>query len=105
MKNSTLIRWGITHAVGVLIYVILLATFFNQANGWFGEEDKDIITPVAAIMLFIFSALLTGGLVLAKPIMLYIDGQKKDGFKLLLFTGISMFVLTILAFSVLLIMR
>lgn len=105
MKNSTLLRWSTLNALGVLIYVILLASFFSRANQWFGETDREIFTPAAAIMLFIFSALLTGGLVLTKPLMLYIDGQKKDGLKLLLFTGISLFVFTSLLFALLLIMR
>jgi hypothetical protein len=105
MKNSTLIRWGATHAIGVLIYIFLLAVFFNGANDWFGKADKNIITPVAALMLFVFSALVTGGLVLGKPIMLYLDGQKKEGVKLLFFTGIGIFILMSLVFTVLLIMK
>lgn len=105
MKNSTLVRWGITHAFCVLVYIFLLSAFFNNASNWFGKADKDIITPVAALMLFVFSALVTGGLVLGKPIMLYIDGQKKEGVKLLFFTGIGLFVFMSLAFAVLLIMK
>jgi hypothetical protein len=105
MKNSTLIKWGVAHAFGVLVYVFLLAVFFDQANSWFGQADKKIITPVAGIMLFLFSALVTGGLVLGKPVMLYLDGHKKEGVKLLFFTGIGLFVFMALAFTVLLIMK
>jgi hypothetical protein len=105
MKNSTLVRWGATHAMGVLVYVFLLAVFFNGASSWFGKADKNIITPVAVLMLFVFSALVTGGLVLGKPIMLYLDGQKKDGVKLLFFTGIGLFIFMSLVFTVLLIMK
>ncbi|HNX11279.1 MAG TPA: hypothetical protein PKI61_04010 [bacterium] len=105
MKNSTLIRWGAIHALGVLVYILLLATFFSQANSWFGQADQKIVTPVAALMLFIFSALVTGGLVLGKPLMLYLDGHKKEGVKLLFFTGIGLFVFMILAFAILLIMK
>lgn len=105
MKNSILARWGALHAFGVLIYVFLLATFFSQANSWFGEVDQKIVTPVAALMLFVFSALVTGGLVLGKPLMLYFDGYKKEGVKLLFFTGIGLFVFMSLAFGVLLIMK
>lgn len=105
MKNSTLIWRGLAHAFGVLVYVSLLATFFNNANDWFGRADQKIVTPVAAIMLFVCSALITGGLVLGKPIMLYIDGYKKEGVKLLFFTGAGLFVFMILAFTVLFIMK
>jgi len=105
MKNSTLIKWGSVHAFGVFVYIFLLATFFSQASNWFGKADQKIITPVAALMLFVFSALVVGGLVLGKPVMLYLDGYKKEGVKLLFFTGIGLFVLMTLAFTVLLIMK
>lgn len=105
MKNSTLIKWGIAHAFGVFAYILLLAIFLNQANDWFNQADQKIVTPVAALMLFVFSALITGGLVLGKPIMLYFDGYKKEGVKLLFFTGIALFIFIILAFSLLLIMK
>lgn len=105
MKNTALAKWGATHALGVLIYVFLLAIFFDQASDWFGQADQKIITPVAALMLFIFSALITGGLVLGKPLMLYFDGHKKEGIKLLFFTGIGLFIFMALIFAVLLIMK
>lgn len=105
MKNLALIRRGLINAFGVLVYVSLLAIFFNQANNWFGETDREIITPVAALMLFIFSALVTGTLVLGKPLTLYIDGYKKEGLKLLFFTGAGLFIFLILAFVILFIMK
>jgi len=105
MKNSTLVRWGATHAFGVLLYIFLLAIFFSEANNWFGQADQKIVTPVAALMLFVFSALVTGGLVLGKRLMLYFDGHKKEGVKLLFFTGLGLFVFMALAFVVLLVMK
>ena len=105
MKNSTLVKWGLIHAFGVFTYAFLIAVFMNKANGWFGGADKSIVTPMAALMLFIFSALVTGGLVLGKPLMLYLDGHKKEGIKLLLFTGAGLFVFMSLTFLILLIMK
>ena len=105
MKNKTLAKWGAAHALGVLGYILLLAIFMSRANDWFGAVDHDILSPLAALMLFLLSALITGGLVLGKPIMLYLDGQKKDGVKLLLFTGLALFILTCLVFFVLLLSR
>ncbi len=105
MKKVTLIKWGAIHAAGVLAYVLLLATFIGNASAWFGGDDHKIITPVAALMLFIFSALVVGALVLGKPLMLYLDGQKKDSVKLLFFTGIGLFIFTFLMFTVLLIIK
>ncbi len=105
MKNSRLARWGATHALGVLVYVFLIAMFMKNANNWFGVKDNDILSPIAFLLLFMFSALVTGGLVLGKPIMLYLDGQKKEGVKLLFFTGVSLFILMLLVFAVLMIVK
>jgi len=105
MEKSTLVKRGVTNAFGVFVYVFLLATFFSRASSWFGEADKNIVTPVAALMLFIFSALVTGGLVLGKPIMLYLDGQKKEAIKLLFFTGLGLFIFMLLTFITLLILK
>ena len=105
MKNATLARWGAINAFGVLAYIFLLAIFLNRASGWFGKADQKIITPVAALMLFVFSALVTGCLILGKPLMLYFDGQKKEGVKVLFFTGIGLFIFMILVFATLLIIK
>ena len=105
MKNSILARRGAIHAFGVLVYISLLAIFFDQANNWFGQADQKIITPIAALMLFVFSALVVGGLVLGKPLMLYIDGKKKEGIRLLFFTGIGLFVFMAIAFMTLFLMK
>ncbi|MFA5644556.1 MAG: hypothetical protein WC928_03465 [Patescibacteria group bacterium] len=105
MTNQKLIKRGLLNALGVLAYIFLLSIFMNQANTWFGKQDHDIITPVAVLLLFLFSALVTGGLVLGQPIILYLDGQKKESLKLLWYTGISIFVFMLLTFSTLMIIK
>lgn len=101
MKNSKLIKWGIAQALGVFVYILLLSVFMNKANDWLGQDDRGILAPIMALLILVFSALVTGGLVLAKPIMLYIDGKKKEGVRLLLGTGLSIFVLILLFFLIL----
>lgn len=105
MKKTILIKWGTTHALGVLVYVLLVSLFMSNGDKIFGQQDQDIVTPLAVLMLFVFSAFLTGALVLAKPVMLYLDGKKKEGVHLLIYTGLSLFVLTILSFLLLIVLR
>lgn len=104
MKKENLIKWGAINSFGVFVYVLLVTVFMNQANNWFGREDQ-FITPAAVLMLFVFSALVTGGLILGKPIMLYLDGEKKSAVKLLFFTGIGIFIFMALTFISLSIMK
>lgn len=98
MKNSKLILTAVLNSLGVAIYVSLISLVMNNGDKIFGANDNEIITPIAFLMLFVFSALVTSGLILGKPLMLYFDGQKKEGLKLLFYTGISLFILMILIF-------
>jgi hypothetical protein len=102
MKKTKLVVQGIIQASGVLSYIFLLSVFMNKANDWIGEDDRGLIAPILVLLIFVFSALITGSLVLAKPIMFYIDGKKKDGIKLLFYTGASIFVFIFLIFLTLL---
>jgi hypothetical protein len=105
MKNSILFKWGAINAFGVFVYVFLLTSFISQASNLFGAVDQKIVTPMAALMLFIFSALVTGGLVLGRPIMLFLDGHRKDSVKLLFFTGTCLFIFMSLTFVTLLVIK
>lgn len=101
MKNITLFKLAALNSLGVLIYIFLVSLFMNNGSKIFGQVDNKLISPIIFLLLFIFSALLTGFLILGKPLMLYIDGQKKEGVKLLFYTGACLFALLII-FSVIL---
>ena len=73
--NKKLILRSIINSIGVLAYVSLVVTFMNNAQRLFGN-DRPPLTGVVVLLVFILSALITGSLVLGKPIMLYLDGQK-----------------------------
>jgi hypothetical protein len=98
MKNSKLILTAILNSLGVAIYVFLISLIMTNGDKIFGSVDNEAMAPLAFLLLFVFSALVTGGLILGRPIMLYLDGQKKEGVKLLFYTGASLFILLILAF-------
>ena len=73
--NKKLVLLSALHSLGVLAYVSLVVTFMNNAQRLFGN-DRPPLTGVVVLLVFILSALITGSLVLGKPIMLYLDGQK-----------------------------
>jgi hypothetical protein len=105
MENKKLIKLGIINALGTALYVFLLALFFSQANKIFGAEDNELLAPVVALLLFIVSALVTGGLVLGRPILMYWDGLKKEAVKLLVYTGLSLFVILLLVGTLLVVLK
>jgi len=100
MKNSKLAMAAVLNSLGVAVYIFLVSLIINNGEKIFGQMAS-AIAPVAFLLLFVFSALMTGGLILGRPIMLYLDGQKKEGVKLLIYTGASLLVLLVLIFIIL----
>lgn len=105
MNNKKLIFMSILHSLGVLVYVYLLVSFMNNAQRLFGKNDHPPMTGVVVLLVFILSALITGSLVLGKPIMLYLDGKKAEAVKMVFYTGASLFVLLLLAIGGLLLLK
>ena len=102
MKNNLVSR-SLLHSLGVFIYIFAIALFFSNANKLFGAEDK-FLMPVLMLLLLVLSATITGFLVLGKPIMLYMENQKENAVKLLVYTigWLSAFVIITLLILVLL---
>ena len=75
-----LIKNGLLLALGTTAYVVGVAWFMTNAEKGFGN-GKTIWAPIAFLLLFVLSAAVTGGLVLGRPVMLFLDGKKKDAVK------------------------
>ena len=103
MKNNLIIR-ALTHSLGVLIYVSLIAAFLFNGQNIFGKDDK-FLMPVAMLLLLVISATITGTLVLGKPILMYLDNQKPAAIKLFFYTIGWLAVITILVLGVLAILK
>ena len=58
---------------------------------------ESIVGVMAFLLLFTLSALVVGGLLIGKPIMLYIDGKKKESVSMLLASGGWLMLFFILA--------
>lgn len=92
MKNKKLWLWSLFGSVGTIIYIMLLVWFMGQAEHGLFEGKSFFLAPVIVLTLFVFSALVTGSLILAKPIMLYLDNEKKLAIKMLVVTGVMLLV-------------
>jgi len=84
-------------SLGTLAYIFLVGQIMTNGSKIFGQSDNKIVAPIFALLLFILSALVTGWLILGKPLTLYLDGEKKASLKLLFATGICLFILLLLA--------
>lgn len=102
MKKDIL-KHAFVNAILTSLYIGLVASFLSYAPQYFGLADKPdtVFAPILMLMLFVFSAAITGALVLGKPILWYMDGNKRDAVRLFLYTLAVFFVAILLAFVVL----
>jgi hypothetical protein len=96
MNNKKILIWSFLNSLGVLIYVSAIAFLLNNGEKVFGKM-MPVWGAVGFLMLFVVSALITGLLVLGRPVYLFLDGFKKEAVKMLIFTVGWMFVITVLA--------
>jgi hypothetical protein len=85
MKNKDIVLKSLAHALGVMIYVFAVGWFMFNIGSFMGNVNGFIGIPLM-LLLLIVSATITGSLVLGRPIMLYIDGDKKEAVKFLVST-------------------
>ena len=85
-KNLSLCSIGFINSLAVLAYVSLVALVMSNGDRIFGEFSN-IFGPIAFLLLFVVSALVVASLVLGKPVMLYLDGRKKEALSLFFATS------------------
>ncbi|KKR21739.1 MAG: hypothetical protein UT50_C0004G0042 [Candidatus Moranbacteria bacterium GW2011_GWA2_39_41] len=99
--SKQLIKQSFLLALGEGIYISLVALLMFGVQKWFGSKpDSAVIAPIAFLLLLVISAAISGALILGKPAMLYLDGQKKDALKLFSLTVGWLIVLLVIAFTI-----
>ena len=96
-------KTALVNALLTTLYIILVASFM-----FFGSQVKigranSILVPITLLLLFVFSASLTGFLILGKPVLMYIDGKKKEALALLTYTLTFFSIITFIAIILLIV--
>jgi len=86
MKKSDYLFKSFVNAVGVFIYVAAIAWLGFNSKAIFGAEPNNFLAPLFMLLLFVVSASITGLLVLGKPILMYLNGLKKEAITMLFVT-------------------
>lgn len=97
MPNKKLCFNALSSAVGVAVYVFIISFFINYADRIFGNvPGNKFLGPIAFLLTFVFSAAITGSLVLGRPIILFLDNKRAEAFKLFFCTLGWMFAILII---------
>ncbi|MFA4880227.1 MAG: hypothetical protein WC650_01195 [Candidatus Doudnabacteria bacterium] len=97
MKQTKLIFTGFLDAFSVAVYVVVISLILGQGEKIFGKMDN-FLGPVALLLLLVLSAAITGALTLGRPILLYLQGCKREAIGLFLYTLGWLFLMTLLVF-------
>lgn len=92
------------NAISATLYITLIATLMFYGKTFFGPKDT-ILTPIAVLSLFSLSAAIMAYLFLYQPLMLFLDGHKKEAINLFLrtvaiFAGITAVVFILISLGV-----
>ena len=99
MKKQNMVVPSLIHSLATLIYITLVASLMFFGQDLFGKMDG-VFGIIAFLLLFVVSAAVVGLLVLGKPVMLYLDKQKKEAVQLLTYTVSWLLVFTIIFFVI-----
>jgi hypothetical protein len=94
---NKLVQRSFLNALSTTAYVTVIATFLFNANKIFAPKDT-AFAPMAALMLLVLSAAVTGSLVVGKPLLMFLNGQKSEAVKLFIYTVCWLALATIIFF-------
>jgi len=89
-----LAKFALLDSLGVLVYTAAVSWVMLHGKEWFGADSGNVLQPIAVLLLLVLSVAVVGVLIFGKPTLLYLDGKKQEGVKLLICTLFILFLLT-----------
>lgn len=88
MKKSRIFLTGLYQALGLIAYVILVVLLLNWLSLTFNNKlvANNPVFIAVFLLIFVLSALITGSIVLAYPIILFTKKMYKEAWWILIFT-------------------
>ncbi len=105
MPDMKIVKQSLSYAALAILYVAVVGTVMRNADKLFGGGKIEALAPIGILLLLVVSAATMGMLIFGKPVMLYIDGQKREAVSMVMTTIASLAVFTILIFIVMVSVR
>lgn len=77
---------GLLHAAGAVIYIVAILSFLLFSKFFDSPDFPEFFGPILLLSLLVISVATMGGLFFLKPLMLFVEGQKKEAVLFLTFT-------------------
>ena len=82
---------GLAQAFLQLLYIALVATFMFYSGSFFNESNE-VLSIMMALLLFVFSAVISALIVLGYPIRLALRGEVKQALQIVGYTALFFFI-------------
>ena len=105
MLDIKIIKQSLLYAALAILYVTLVATVMNNAERILGQQEKGVLAPIAFLLLLVVSAATMGMLIFGRPVMLYIDGRRREAVVMVVCTIGSLAIFTVMLFVILALFR
>jgi len=79
-------KTALINSVTTALYIIAVGFFMYFGTLIKVGRANTMLVPITLLLLFVFSAAITGFLIFGKPAQLYVDGKKKEALSLLTYT-------------------
>lgn len=84
--NKKLLGHSLRHALLAFGYIFCIALFFNLGLERMFKNVPEFFAPIIMLSLLVLSASIMGVLIFGKPVLLYLDNQKKEAATMLFYT-------------------
>jgi hypothetical protein len=86
---------GVLNALAAFAYVAVLVSFIANIELLAGTGEDSALAPVGFLLMLVLSASVMGLLIFGAPILLYLDGKKKEAVQLMVWTIGSLAVIAV----------
>lgn len=69
-----------------LCYIIFVVLVINFGSKWAERVEENLLMPIGMLSLFVLSASVMGYIFLSQPIIMFLDGKRKEAINLFLRT-------------------
>ena len=97
-SRTKIVKYATINALSIALYVTILVLSVFYLGKPLQNHPDTILIPIGMLTLLVFSAALTGTLMLGRPIIWYLEGKKKEALQLLMCTMLILLIITIIVF-------
>jgi len=90
--NTKIIKQSLSFSALAVLYIALVTMVMSHVGKLVSQQENNVLGPMVFLLLVVISVATMGMLIFGKPIMLYIDGKRREAVFMVICTVISLAV-------------